>query len=519
MLLRSPFSRSLPFSKGMYVAQTARLNKNLAEAFFYGFCSVGSNKAFRFGVIGSGPAGMHISKQILKDIPDSCVDIYDKMPFPFGLVRTGVAPDHQEVKNVTKEFTKVGENKRCNFYGNVEVGTDISLKELRKHYSGLILAYGAEGDRRLWLEGEDQFKGIYAARAIVNWYNSHPEHNYMDEKLFKDHDMKNIIIIGNGNVAIDVARIFSKRIDDLKSTDINEKVLELKKKSSTENIFVVGRRGCIQAAFTTKELRELFKMEDVELYLIQDDINSSLTEASTKEYTDPLDFRFRANKRKFELLKTAKILNSEKELEELLKTKPKGTRIIFRFLMSPVKLNGEDGKISSVEFCKNVLKGEAFSQVAREDASQGTVKMDCDVLLRSIGYQSKPIENVIFDKKNHIIPNSNGCVLAEGQEDMIEVGLYVTGWIKTGPIGVIDTTLKDSLETFVNVKQHHLKGLLREKEDPKEVIEKILRENKVKFTTFQDWQKVNKVELERGEKLQKCREKVKTREEYFNLLQ
>jgi len=440
------------------------------------------------------------------------------MPFPFGLIRTGVAPDHQDVKKVLKEFTKVGEHKNFSFYGNVEVGTDISVKELRKLYSAVILAYGAEGDKRLWLEGEDTFKGIYAARAIVNWYNSHPEHNYLDDHLFQNHSMKNMVIIGNGNVAIDVARIFSKKIDHLQSTDINDKTLELKRTCPTENIIIVGRRGCIQAAFTTKELREIMKMEDVEVYLMKSDIEKSLNEASKQEYTDPLDIRFRANKRKFELLKTAKILESEQELQELLKTKPKGTRIIFRFLMSPVKLIGENGKIKAIECCKNTLEGKAFEQKAKEDLKEEKVVIECDVLLRSIGYQSKPIEDIIFDKKNNIIPNSNGCVLSTEKEDMVEVGLYVTGWIKTGPVGVVDTTLKDSLETYVNIKQHYLKGYFPEKEDPREKVEEILKKNNVEFTSFKHWQKANEVELQKGETKQKVREKIKTKEEYFKAI-
>ena len=271
----------------------------------------------------------------------------DRLPTPFGLVRSGVAPDHPEVKSVQNDFTDIANDSRVSFRGNVEVGKDISLDMLRKHYNAVVLAYGSDEDRRLGLDKEETLRHVHSARAFVNWYNGHPD--WVDFK--PNLDCEDVVIVGQGNVAVDCARILCKTVSELKNTDIAQHALDALSRSKVKRVHVIGRRGHVQAAFTTKELREMTKLEDARLVVDPEELEMGLTKSSEEELAARSG---RAAKRQAKILQDAasksSVSGSSKECH-------------MRFLLSPVALIGED-TIDSVRMSRNRLEGEAGKQNA-----------------------------------------------------------------------------------------------------------------------------------------------------------
>ncbi|KAG8564993.1 hypothetical protein GDO81_012658 [Engystomops pustulosus] len=375
-------------------------------------------------IVGSGPAGFYTAQHLLKHHTQAVVDIYEKLPVPFGLVRFGVAPDHPEVKNVINTFTQTARSERCNFIGNVTVGADVTVEELQRAYHAVVLSYGAEDKRELGIPGE-QLQGVYSARDFVGWYNGLPDNRH----LFPDLSSETAVILGQGNVALDIARMLLSPLELLRKTDVTEPSLEALSQSRVKKVWLIGRRGPLQVAFTIKELREMLNLP------------------GTRPVNDPSDFQGlgdvlkdlpRPRKRLTELLLKSVEPPGEKEAARRAQCQREWG---LRFLRSPVAvIPGDDGKrAAGVRLSVTRLEGSGDKAVAVPTGE--TEDIPCGLILSSIGYRSVPIcPDVPFLPKQGIIPNTMGRVHGAP-------GLYCSGWVKRGPTGVITTTMTDSFDT------------------------------------------------------------------------
>ena len=483
----------------------------------------------RVAVVGSGPSGFYFARYLLKEHPTVQVDLLESLPSPFGLIRTGVAPDHEEVKHVTNDFDATVEesNGRLHFVGNVTVGEDISMDELRSMYNAVVLAAGAQGDRKLGIPGEN-LDGCVHARRFVNWYNGHPHFaNAITPKML---DCETAIVIGQGNVALDCARVLCKSPEELQPTDIATHALETLKKSKIKRVVVAGRRGHVQGAFTMKELREVTRLQNAVFELDPEEVERGMTPASVEE-TKTQRVPGRMNKL------------FQKQVKEQLKrdggADTHKRAISMRFLVSPVKIIGASGDacprghVSAVQFQRNKLEGEAGQQRAVADETLGIEEIPCGLVLSSIGYKSEPIDGVPFDPKAAVVPNMNGKVVGDDAE-----GLYVTGWMKRGPSGIVGTNIpdaKDTLDTLLHDarngkvpsirntdyveaspgeavkhkvqarRRHHEVDLAREllAEEPDED-----QLNKLLVFGWNQWKEVDATEQSRGQEVGKPRDKI-----------
>ncbi|CAA0836108.1 NADPH\\x3aadrenodoxin oxidoreductase-mitochondrial [Striga hermonthica] len=458
-----------------------------------------SSSPLRICVVGSGPAGFYTAEKLLKKHETAEVDIIDRLPTPFGLVRSGVAPDHPETKIVTNQFTRVAHNERCSFFGNVSLGSSITLAELRETYNAVVLAYGAESDRFLGIPGEG-LAGVYAAREFVWWYNGHPDYKNLAPDL-KSSDTA--VILGQGNVALDVARILLRPTAELAKTDIASHALDAFEESSIRKVYLVGRRGPVQAACTAKELREILGIKDLSIHIQQDDLVT--TPADEIEMKNN-----RIRRRVYELLSKAAssghaTVPGQHELHFVFFRKPE------RFLESDDK-NGHHG---GVRLEKTVLKGDdELKQVAvgtgvYEDVSCG----------QSIGYKSVPIDGLPFDNYKGIVPNHGGRVLVDASQDQMqyETGIYVCGWLKRGPTGIIATNLYCAEETLACISADIEKGLLNSPKPGREGLKHLLDCRNTRFVTFDGWEKIDLEEKRRGSLKNKPREKLTTWDELLKV--
>lgn len=429
-------------------------------------------------VVGAGPAGFYTAQQILKD-PNAAVDIYERMPVPFGLVRYGVAPDHPEVKNVIHTFTNTAKNPRCSFYGNVRLGTDITLADLQDAYHAVVLTYGSDEEKRLGIPGED-LGNVLSARKFVGWYNGHPA----DLDVHPDLNVDTVAVVGHGNVALDVARILLMSPDVLQKTDISEVALSTLRESRVKRVVLLGRRGPLQVAFTIKELREMTKLPSVRTVFQPEDF------AGLREKVADLP---RPRKRLVELmLQTA----------ERMSTAVGSRSWELRFLRSPIQFLADGDRVSGVELAVNRLqeKDGRVSAIPTGD----TEILECQMVLKSIGYSSKAVDPAIpFDAQQNLVPNDGGRV--RGQR-----GLYCSGWLKTGPAGVIVTTMNCSFETAATLLQDARAGLLdvtQPRPGSRRVLQ-LLSARGVKPLTFDHWLKIEAWEIQEGLRKGKPREKL-----------
>src|SRR5690348_14906991 len=370
----------------------------------------------RVAVVGSGPAGFYAAGALLSADPPAEVDMIERLPTPWGLVRLGVAPDHPKLKTVSRAFERIADQPGFRFLGNVEVGRDLHHSDLVRLYDAVVYAVGAQTDRRLGIPGED-LPGSWPATAFVAWYNGHPDF----QDLGFDLGCERVVVIGNGNVAIDCARMLALTAEELAPTDTIDAAAEAIAASPVREIIMLGRRGPVQAAFTPPELKELGEMQGAEPVVDERDLD---LDAASKEALE-LD-RDRA-RRNYELL------------QEYAAREPEGKprRIVLRFLVSPVAILGEE-RVEAVEVVRNELVEEDGRIVARPTGATETIP--CGLVLRSVGYQGVALPGVPFDERRGVIPNTGGRV------DSAE-RTYVAGWIKRGPSGVIGTNKKDATET------------------------------------------------------------------------
>ncbi|MGK2954400.1 MAG: FAD-dependent oxidoreductase [Solirubrobacterales bacterium] len=433
----------------------------------------------RVAIIGAGPSGFYAADQILKD-PDTHaqVDLFDRLPTPYGLVRGGVAPDHPKIKSVTRVYERTAAKEGFRFFGNVEVGRDLGITDFEDHYHAVMYTFGAEADRELGIPGED-LPGSYAATAFVGWYNAHPD--YADRNFNLD-EVKRAVVIGNGNVAMDVSRMLALDDAELRLTDIADHAIDVLDASTIEEIVVLGRRGPAQAAYTNPEIRELGELEEADVIVDPADLDLDPVSQAYIE-SDEVDKTTRVN---FEIVR------------EFARRTPEGKpkRIVLRFLSSPVEIRGGD-KVESIVIGRNELKEDDGTLRARDTGERE--ELDCQLVLRSVGYTGIPINGVPFDEKRGTILNEHGRVLEE-HGGSHRIGHYTAGWIKRGPSGVIGTNKKDAQETVTHLLEDVAAGSLMEPSSPDpNSIETLLKERSTHYVSFSGWEKIDQEEVGRGE--------------------
>jgi ferredoxin/flavodoxin---NADP+ reductase len=442
----------------------------------------------RVAIVGSGPAGFYAAEHLLRTEALDCeVDMFDRLPTPFGLVRAGVAPDHPKIKSVIRVYEKTASRDGFRFFGNVEVGRDITATDLAERYSAVIYAYGAPTDRHLGIPGEN-LPGSHAATELVAWYNAHPD--FADREF--DLSCERAVVIGNGNVATDVARMLGLTREELEETDTAEHAIEVLGSSAIKEILVLGRRGPAQAAFTNPELRELGEMVDADIDVEPAEVD--LDELS-REYleSEKADITTRKNVEIF---------------TEFSQRQPQGKsrRIVLRFLRSPVELQG-DGRVERIIVARNELHRDESGAIRPRDTGERET-IECGVVFRSIGYMGIGLHGVPFDERRGVIPNEGGRVTDPERAEHV-AGQYVVGWIKRGPSGVIGTNKKDAQETVDNLVADATDGNLPSPAaatDPDSVV-RLLDERAPDYVTFQGWQVIDVTEQERGRPLGRPRVK------------
>jgi ferredoxin/flavodoxin---NADP+ reductase len=428
-------------------------------------------------VVGSGPAGFYAADALLKsEDPTVEGDLIDRLPTPWGLVRLGVAPDHENIKAVSRAFEKTAAKPGFRFFGNVEVGSTVEHADLLQLYDAVVYTVGAQTDRRLGIPGED-LPGSWAATEFVAWYNGHPDFQHLEFDLSHER----VVVIGNGNVAIDCARMLALTPEELETTDTTQEAIEAINGAGVREILMVGRRGPVQAAFTPPELKELGELAGAEP--VVDPRELELDPASLRDLEADRD-RARRN---YDLL------------QEYAARAPEGKprRIVLRFLASPLAILGED-EVEGVEIVRNELVEEDGRIVARPTGEREVVP--AGLVLRSVGYKGVPLPGVPFDERSGTIPNDRGRV--EGAERT-----YAAGWIKRGPSGVIGTNKKDATETVdVLLEDARAGRLVRPPSGA--TLESLLDERDASYVEYEGWQLIDAVERRAGEPLGRPRVKL-----------
>ena len=447
----------------------------------------------RVAVVGSGPSGFYATEALIKSGLSVKIDMLERLPAPYGLVRNGVAPDHAKLKQAIQLYDKIAEAKEFKYLGNVNVGRDVSVEELKNTHHVILFACGAESDRKLDIPGEN-LPGSYTATEFVGWYNGHPD--YRNRTFDLSHNVA--VIIGQGNVAADVSRILAKTVDELKHTDIAEHALEVLAASQIREIYVIGRRGPAQAKFTPKELREFGELSACDPVVSQEDL--VLNPASQQELEDKSNAG------------STKIYQLFKEFSQRHGAAKK-RRCHFRFLLSPVELTGQ-GKLQNLVLEKNALQGEAFNQSARGSGEK--ITLDAGILFRSIGYRGIPIAGVPFDERKAIIPNIRGKVTDTNGTFISQ--LYTAGWIKRGPTGIIGTNRADSVETVESILQDVAAQNTSSQKSGMDGLLTLLRQRHVRYVTFAEWKMIDQHEIERGKPVGKPREKYTSIKEMLSAL-
>ncbi|HTA33970.1 MAG TPA: FAD-dependent oxidoreductase [Solirubrobacteraceae bacterium] len=381
----------------------------------------------RIAVVGSGPAGFYAAGHLLKDPQGRIeVDMLERLPTPWGLVRSGVAPDHPKIKSVTRVYEKTAANPRFRYFGNVTFGAHVSREDLLAHYHAIVYATGSPSDRPLGIPGEE-LPGSHAATEFVGWYNGHPDHTDLEFDLLS---AERAVVIGNGNVALDVARMLVLAPEELEPTDTADHALEVLAASRVCEIVILGRRGPAQAAFTNPELLELGELADADVIVDEAELEQALAVADPDAEEDI------TCRRNVEILR------------DYASRPPKGhrKRIVLRFLLSPAAfLADEHGRLGAVELVRNELV-PAPSGGLRASATDARETLTAGLAFRAIGYRGIPLPGVPFDERSATIPNDGGRVL-DADTGAPAPGEYVVGWIKRGPSGVIGTNKKDAQET------------------------------------------------------------------------
>ena len=433
----------------------------------------------RGAVVGSGPAGFYAAANLLTNGAE--VDMFERLPTPWGLVRLGVAPDHPNIKAVSRVFEKVAQRPGFRFFGNVEIGAHLSAQELRDHYHAVVWSVGAQADRRMGIPGED-LPGSLAATAFVAWYNGHPDYAGLDVDL----DVERIVVVGNGNVAVDCARMIALTREELAPTDTTDDAIAAIVGSRVREIVILGRRGPLQAAYTTPELLELGELAGADVVVDPAEADVEVPDdASTVQRRNAEIVREYARRPRTD--------------------RPRAVRL--RFLASPVELRG-NGRVEEIVIARNRLEPGPDGAL-RAVPTGDTEVLECGLVLRSVGYRGTPLEGVPFDPERAVIPNEGGRVAP---------GEYCSGWIKRGPSGIIGTNKKDANETAALILEDAAAGLLPTPADPSPgTIEALVLERQPHVVEYAGWEAIDAHERDRGEPHGRPRVKLSTWDELMAL--
>jgi ferredoxin/flavodoxin---NADP+ reductase len=461
----------------------------------------------RIAVIGSGPAGFYAAGHLLKGGEEAIeVDMLERLPTPWGLVRSGVAPDHPKIKSVTRVYEKTAAHPRFRYFGNVTFGEHVSREDLLEHYHAIVYATGSPLDRPLGIPGEE-LPGSHAATEFVGWYNGHPDHTGLEVDLVS---AERAVVIGNGNVAIDVARMLVLTPEELAPTDTADHALEVLARSRVQEVVVVGRRGPAQAAFTNPELLELGELTDADVIVDAGELERALVvhdEAAEQDMTA---------RRNVEILR---------EYAQRTTT-PGRKRVVLRFLLSPSELiAGEDGALAAVELVRNELVADE-SGTLRARATEERETIAAGLVFRAIGYRGIPLPGVPFDERRGVIPNEGGRIVHADSGER-QPGEYVVGWIKRGPSGVIGTNKKDAQETVdailadlgagADASSNGSSGALHPTTPDAEALERLLRERQPDVVTYEGWSEIDRHERALGEQTGRPRVKLTSIDEMLRV--
>src|SRR5712691_991677 len=444
----------------------------------------------RVAVFGAGPAGFYAVEELLKQQEISvAVDLFDRLPTPYGLVRGGVAPDHQKIKAVIRQYEKTAARPGFRFFGNITFGENLSLDEVLAYYHQVLFTTGAESDRRMGIPGED-LPGSYPATVFVGWYNGHPD--YRDLQF--DLSAECVAVVGNGNVAMDVTRVLARSVEELARTDIADYALEALRHSKIKEIYLLGRRGPAQAAFTNPEIRELTELTGTDLVvrpeeLELDEVNREFLALHAAEQTHQ---------------RNVDILTAHSTAGEGSQSK----KIRARFFVSPVVVLGT-GRVEGLRLEKNRLVKDE-NGVFKAQGTGVHEEISCQLIFRSIGYKGHKLPGVPFDERNGIIPTRAGRVIDPATHAPLP-RVYVAGWIKRGPSGVIGTNKPDAAATVQAMLEDAVQypvwdGLSLDLN----AIPSLLAAKQVRMVTFTDWKRIDQVEIAAGKKRGKPREKLTT---------
>jgi ferredoxin--NADP+ reductase len=446
-----------------------------------------SDNALRIAVVGSGPAGFYAAGALLDADVRFEVDMIERLPTPWGLVRLGVAPDHPKLKTVSRAFERIALKPGFRFFGNVEVGRDLTHQDLTQLYDAVIYAFGAQSDRRLGIPGEE-LPGSWSATELVAWYNGHPDF----QELEFDLNVERAVVIGNGNVALDVARMLALTPEELAPTDTTDPAIEAIGASTISDIVVVGRRGPAQASWTTQELKELGELAGADVVVDPAElVLDPQSEASLEHDTN--------SRRNMEVLR------------DFAAREPTGKPVTvrLRFLASPVAIHGDD-RVESIDLVRNRLEEQDGRLVAVLTNERET--LDCGLVFRSVGYRGVGLPELPFEERRGTIRNELGRVVDTDGRHVAQS--YCAGWIKRGPTGIIGTNKKDATETVAQLLEDVQAGRVSHREEvTPDAVEALLAERDTRAVMYLGWTSIDELERAAGEKLGRPRVKLRTWDE------
>jgi ferredoxin--NADP+ reductase len=446
----------------------------------------------RVAIVGAGPAGAFAAERLLRHRGDVQIDLFERLPTAWGLLRGGVAPDHQEIKRLDETFDRQTLGRGCRFLGNVEVGVDVSHSELMRHYSAVIYATGAQTDKSLGIAGE-KLPGSWAATEFVAWYNGHPDYRALEFDL----SPRRAVVIGNGNVAADVTRMLTLSPGELERTDVADHALAALRESRIEEVVVLGRRGPAQAAFTSSELRELGHLDGVEMRVEPEEVE-----------LDPLSERWLAEEGTFTARKNVELL---REFAVRRRSAGGGRRIVLRFLRSPIEIRGSD-RVEAIDVRRNELVRADDGKLRPRPLDAEPETIECGLVLRSVGYRAVPLPEVPFDQRNFVLPNDRGRL--RGPDGQPLPGVYAVGWIKRGPTGILGTNKRDAEETVRCLAEDLASGALPPPPNPeRDQIDALLAERKPDLVPVEGWRAIEAQEIRSGQDERRPRVKLASHDE------